>query len=227
MTVANTQPVAFTSTWLNMTNKGAANKQQPNFSVLAVSPVAGGDAVKRKSLILPPGDYYIEQFDLDSTASYEQNVELVIDNAGLSVGGNPNRIPVRIWMNWTQNNPSTSNITIPVSLTDPSDPSTFRLFYGEDNGAFQFSRPSSWPSGTVYEVAGAVYAVSGGTSGTTISFVGGSNASLLLQLRGALMADMVNIKGYSSIIYSQNVVNPQDPGAGANFNNSYSDGSGG
>jgi hypothetical protein len=174
-----------------------------------------------KQLILPPGDYYFETLQL----LYNANTELVIDNAGLSVGGNPNKTPVRFWINGSQGG-GADYISCPISLTDPSDASTFRIYFGKDNGEFEFDRDANFPSGTDYSVVGCVYAVNqewqSTTSSTKIDFIGGNSASKRIRLKGSLIADRVEFNGYC---YAEHAgpatANASDPILGVGYAGKY------
>jgi len=183
--------------------------------------LANAPADSKQEIILPPGDYYFESMDLGS----DNNTTLVIDNAGLSVGGNPGKLPVRIWLSGTGT--SHDRLSIPVRMTNPDDASTFRLLYDKSNAEFEYRRDSNFPSGTDYEVAGCIYAVTqewGTTSGlgTKIDFVGGTASNKRIVLRGSLLADRIEFNGYGKIIFpGRPIENSLDPGIGVGFTGGY------
>jgi len=174
-----------------------------------------------KQLILPPGDYYFETVQL----LFNSETELVIDNAGLTVGGNPNKVPVRFWINGDQGG-GADFVSCPISLTDPNDASTFRIYFGKDNGEFEFDRDVNYPSGSDYSVVGCVYAVNqewqSTTSSTKIDFIGGNSSSKRIRLKGSLIADRVEFNGHCYAEHAgPSIVNPSDPILGIGFTGKY------
>jgi hypothetical protein len=96
----------------------------------------------KKCLILQPGDYYFSNLQLQQAD--QNNYELIIDNAGQTCGGNPNGNQVRIWVCNSAGN-SNDTFNIPCTLTNSNDPSTFRIYYGTNNGTLTSCATSySW-----------------------------------------------------------------------------------
>jgi len=163
----------------------------------------------KKCLILQPGDYYFSNVDLtDSTK------ELIIDNGGVTVtgakNGNPDKIPVRIWIGRNSSGGNADAISIPISLTNSSDRSTFRVFYATDKQTLKFTASNATgynTNGSTYQVAGAFYSISGGNTGTTITFEGvGQSCNFV----GALIADQVNFNGNCNIVWDPGIGNSTD-----------------
>jgi len=170
-----------------------------------------------RTLILPPADYYFENIDL----GYNANTELVIDNAGLSVGGNPTRKQVRIFLSGSS---SKDTVQIPIVLTNPNDASTFRIYDNKDGSVFELTRDTS-VTGT-YMVAGCIYAVTAefgksSLKGTEISVYGGSNANERLVLLGSLLADRVSFNKFSQIVFADTAENNNDPPVAVGFLGGY------
>ncbi len=202
--------------------------------VTGTDPTIGAYAGK-VALIFPPGDYYFT----DVQISYISNYEIIIDNAGLTTaaGSNASKKQVR-WFIGNGKTPTTDYISLPMHMTDSSDPSTFRVMYAKDGCTFEFRRDSNMPSGA-FNLVGAVYAVTNhitsttnytlvnGTkmTGTIIKFTGSTSTSTdLTKLDGALNADRVIFNGYCEIDFDKNVTNVNDPIAGSGFTGGYSDG---
>jgi hypothetical protein len=106
-----------------------------------VSPQTGATSV-----ILPPGDYVFDEFSVTSGTH-----ELLIDNAGLTVGGNTNKEPIRIWLLGSN---TQDTIKCRIRFTDPNDASTFRIFVTKNTGQVNFDL-ARYPSfvGGIYAVA--------------------------------------------------------------------------
>ena len=104
-------------------------------------------------IILQPGDYYFGKLGMTDSSK-----ELIIDNAGLTmVGGNPTHKQIRIWV-YASGTGDSSNVTIPITFTAPNDPTTFRLYYANNQGRLQMNGTSPSPvtiSGSIYAYAGA------------------------------------------------------------------------
>lgn len=173
-----------------------------------------------RTLILPPGDYFFEDINL----IWDSRTELIVDNAGLSVGGNPNNKQVRIWVFGSR---KYDIVSLPIQMTAPNDPSTFRIYYGKDDGEFEFRRDSNYTG--EFRVAGCVYAITGlygneSMRGTKVDFIGGTDSSKTIQLVGSLIGDRVEFNGYGLITHpGQAIQHPEDPAGGFGFNGTYID----
>jgi|GEM_PF-3635006 len=162
-----------------------------------------------RTLILPPGDYFFEELKL----IYDADTQIVIDNGGLTTatGRNSKRAPVRIWM---QGAAQQDYVRLPVILTAPNDPSTFRIFFGKDGSVLSLERDSNFPAGD-FQIAGAVYAitnrldpvtllpVNGALKGTEVDIYGstsrpGDTTSLL----GSVIADRIQLHGHCRVLHS-------------------------
>lgn len=174
-----------------------------------------------RTLILPPGDYFFDSADL----RWNADTELLVDNAGLSVGGNPNRQQVRIWI---LGSGSSDQIQIPIKVTDPADASTFRLYYGKAGARLTLERQSSMSG--VLEITGCVYAVNKKVTATTgdmtqVDLFGDPSQARLMVIKGSVMADQVTFNGYVDIIHPGTaILSPWDPLSGVGFSGEhYSD----
>ena len=174
-----------------------------------------------KALIFPPGDYYFQSMSLP----FNYETEIVIDNAGLSVGGNPNNIPVRFWFD----NAGTANddLGIPPVMTNAADRSTFRIFYGKDGNTLNLDDSVNGP----YAVPMVVYAVTAenmngpiaGMTGTSVLFTGGNCSSAQLEIDGSLIADQIIFSGYCKIVGDPTDGNALDYGGGSGITGGYTD----
>jgi hypothetical protein len=178
-----------------------------------------------RTLIFPPGDYYFSDIDV----KFDENTEIVIDNAGLTTpqGSNPDGIPVRFWINGTGQQ---DYLGARIVMTDKTDPSTFRVFYNKDGCTLNFVRASNAPSGEL-TVAGAIYAVTNrldpstglpvnsGLKGTNIDFTGDtSDPNKKFSILGSLVADRIQFNGQCDVLAAAVVVGQrQDPAAGVGF----------
>lgn len=163
-----------------------------------------------QALIFPPGDYYFTSVNL----VWNANTEIIIDNAGLTNGGAPG--PVRFWFNSTGND----SVALPFTLTNTADPSTFRLYYGKDGYSLTITKPSGPPAGN-WTLPGAIYAISGGTLGTTVQLAGGADAGDQVVLDGSIIADHIGFSGYCTLIFDPTDSNSADYQAGAGFVGGY------
>ncbi len=180
--------------------------------------LAPGSSTKR-TLIFPPGDYYFDEITLADNV----NTELIIDTAGLTVaGGNPNRTPVRFFVNGT----GKDYIRLQVAQTDPGDSAGLRIYYGKSGSEFTIARPASAPASVNWTTSMGVYAVttnSGGGNGTEIMIIGGS-APGWLTVKGSVIADRVGFQQRCRIVTQGDMMNRTlDPIAGVGYAGGYSD----
>lgn len=141
----------------------------------------GTDASNNKTLIFPPGDYYLTDISLSG------GTQVVIDNGGLTTGTGPGL--VRIWMNGSNSNDSTSSPFI-FTATGANAPQLFRLYY---NKQAKFTIDGDTATG------GAFYAVTA-LGGASFEIKGGSNTF------GAVIADAITIDGNSTIQFPSNLI---------------------
>ncbi len=194
-----------------------------------------GTSGKVKTLIFEPGDYYFTSVAL----GYDAATELVIDPQALASGGTPGQ--VRFWI-YDPAGKSNDAMALPIVATKPAgastaDPGGFRIYYGKDGKAFEFSRPGNtkdWNGASLlgdFNVYGGVYAVTkqpGDTSsvlaGTEIDFVGSTGAGDgRITLNGSLLADKVHFHGPCTVNFMASTV-PGDPPAGVRISGGYDDG---
>ncbi|MEZ0325268.1 MAG: hypothetical protein ACAH95_05135 [Fimbriimonas sp.] len=181
--------------------------------------LAPGSTAKR-TLIFQPGDYYLEAINLDDNV----NTELIIDTAGLTLtGGNPNRTPVRFFVNGT----GRDTLKLEIKQTDTSDSAGLRIYYGKPGGEFDITRPSSAASGEDWTTKFGVYAVTtnaSGGNGTEIMVTGGASPGWLT-IKGSLIADRVGFQQRCRIISPGDMmIRSLDPISGVGFAGGYSDG---
>ncbi len=171
----------------------------------------------KRTLIFPPGDYYLTGLDL----KWDGTTEILIDNAGLttSSGNNYNNQQVRIWVNGASQQ---NYLNIPVRLTNENDLSTFRLYYANDGSVLNVELTSQFPSAELY-VAGCIYAVTSklnpttnqpvdsSMKGTQIDFKGGSaNSNQRIVIYGSLIADRVAFHGLCKLVFPSVPMNHVD-----------------
>jgi hypothetical protein len=178
-----------------------------------------------RTLILPPGDYYLSGLDLD----WDATTELLIDNGGFttSAGNNVEAIPTRIWINGSYGK---HTVRLPILLSDQSKPGLCQIYYGKDGGVFELIRDSQFPKKS-FLVSGCIYAVTnrldpvtrqpvdGTLKGTQINFYGDTNSSTDDSvLYGSLIADRVAFNGYCTIVYPSPPMGlPTDPSIGVGY----------
>jgi len=198
-----------------------------SFNGLSTGTVGGTTGVK--AVIFPPGDYYFTHFDVSGSG-----IAIIIDDAGLTVGGNTNDDQVRFWIDDATN--KINQIDIPVYFSSAlatsegglgnsvGDPSVFRLLYASHKD-FTFYREPGWTGNL--DVCGAVYAVQSTNSQMAqITFQGNSSASTeKVSLLGSLIADKVVFQGYSKLTFTPSLYNPNDIIQGVGGWGGYDDGS--
>lgn len=205
---ANVVSAGYPSDDVTLVNKKLGSWEKANFK-------PGSSTVR--TLIFPPGDYYFESIDLlDDPAT-----ELVIDNAGLSVGGNPNKEQVRFFL---YGSGGKDTVEIPINLTQPNDAKTFRIYDGKDGSVFELLR-SSHTTGE-YTLAGCIYAATaqvgkGYLKGIQIRLVGGDGPTSRSVLLGSLMADRIEFQKYCRIIFPDDSGNNNDPPVSVGFVGGY------
>lgn len=123
--LSNTVPSGFKKTSLTMTNSTFhVSGELYNMNTLDKPKSQGGTRYCTQNqglynklvLIFPPGDYYFENWGL--TYDYKA---ILVDNA---------KGPVRIWIGG--NSSSNDSWQSPTFLTNPSDPGSFRVYYGKN-----------------------------------------------------------------------------------------------
>lgn len=186
-----------------------------SWSGVPLAPTGG-----KRTLIFPPGDYYLTGMEID----FNSGIEILVDDGGLTVGGNPNATPVRLWFNQPSGSSTNDYIEIPISYTSAPSPKIFRIYYNKGGCALEFARTSQAPSGPMI-IFGGVYAMTGGSLSTQITFRGDTNNSNnRISLTGCLIADRVASQGYSSVIWSPDVINQLlDPPIRFGYNGGYVD----
>lgn len=151
----------------------------------------------KATLVFPPGEYYFQNIDLQS------NVNLIVDNAAG---------PVNFWVSGSTLDDKVAG-TVTFIYTNPSDPSSFRMYYNKST-TLNLGGNS---------VLGGIYAVKKGLntlgSPATISMSGGS------VVNGAIIGDIVNMQGNSSINHPGTMIGANDPAARFIFNKIYKEGS--
>ncbi|MEZ0324820.1 MAG: hypothetical protein ACAH95_02860 [Fimbriimonas sp.] len=215
LTNSGTQKVNFSRAPMNMTNKFLGTWTGVNFK----------PSTTKRVLIFPPGDYYLSDIDVD----WDSTTEILIDNAGLTTpqGNNVEGKPVRFWFSGGSKQ---DNLKLPLYLTNPQDPSTFRLFYGKDGAVFNIIRDPGFPQ-KQYIISGCVYAVTSKLDpntglpvdstlkGTQIDFFGDSeNSGNSNVLYGSLIADRVAFHGICSVIFPSAPMDQEDdPAMGVGY----------
>jgi len=173
-----------------------------------------------KYLIFPPGDYYFSNCWLD----YAQNYEIIIDDLGLTVGGNPNNQPVR-W--FIRNYFSTGDlVAIPMTSTyeitkGTANPSGFRIIYGSQS-TLTVDRRNNPGHDSVY---GTIYAVADTSTDIFPSRVAlkGKSSGQSCNVVGGIVADTISVDGECTVNYTAApVANAKyDPPCGVTFTGGY------
>jgi len=205
LTSSGTKTCGFTGSNLNTSKMSNCNKSPDT---------------KKTAMIFPPGDYYFTNVELD----YMSTHEIILDDQGATVGGNPDEKPIRFWLRNTSYNDG-DYISMPMRSskeinTGTCDPKNFRIFYSNDSSnGFRFDVSNRKAPMNVY---GAVYAVSdSGMSRCRAVFVGDEDSNECV-LNGGLIADRVSIYGNARINFpGNNLGNKNDPPSGVQYNGGY------
>lgn len=180
-----------------------------------LNPKPGSKTVR--TMIFPPGDYFFENI----TLVYKAESEIIIDNAGLSVGGNPTQRQVRFFL---YGNSTRDSVGIPLQMTAPTNAKLFRIYDGKDGSVFQIARDSHVTG--EYTIAGCIYAATAriGHSylkGVQISVEGGPSATQRTVVLGSLLADRIEFSNFCRIVFPDDSGNNEDPPISVGFLGNY------
>lgn len=201
--------------------------------------VKPGTGSKVKTLIFEPGDYFLNDINLN----YDASTELVIDPQALASGGTPG--PIRFWVYDVPLLGGNDHIDIPIQMTKASgattpDSSQFRIYYAKDGYTLTLNRPSNckdYTGATLsgdFNLYGSLYSVTKlpndtsllggllvyGTKVVLAGTTGSSNGKMVVN--GSIIADHIGFKGPCTVNAATG--GTSDPGSGGRILGGYLDG---
>jgi len=238
LSLANCTKVSLPSSALE--NYNILNVLLPTKACWDLCNVKPGTGGKVKTLIFEPGDYYLNDINLN----YDASTELVIDPMALASGGTPG--PVRFWVYDVPLLGGSDHIDLPVVMTKASgasapDPSLFRIYYAKDGYTLTLNRKPNLKDYTGanltgdFNLYGCLYGITKPTNasglitnllwyGSKVTLAGTAGATGGgVVVNGSVIADRIGFSGPCAINFASSS-DASDPGVGATILGSYLDG---